>query len=231
MFRALAEGWSARIPSQCAVCHAWPSRPVCDHCVARFGQPVHRCQTCALPLSVGRAQCGECVLHPPPLDQTLAAVGYAYPWSRLVSDFKFRERPGWAHALATLMRSAPWVEPTLEQADVLLPMPLSPQRLAERGFNQSLVLARALSEPKTRGQWLLRVRDTPAQSSLPREERLRNVQHAFALDPRWQPQIAGRRVVLVDDVMTTGASLWACARILRLAAAAHIAALVFARTE
>ena len=175
--------------------------------------------------------CGACLRTPPPLDACLAAVSYDYPWAGLITRFKFGERPAWASALARLMRSTPWVEPALDQADWVLPLPLSGQRLRERGYNQALELARALAPQKTRASMLLRIRHTPAQSSLQRSERLRNVSDAFALQPLGQPGLENRRVVLVDDVMTSGASLYAAARVLRQAGAAHITALVFARTE
>lgn len=228
-----------RLPSQCAVCHAWPSEPVCEACVRLFAQPTARCRSCALPLSAplpsrlcdGHDRCGACTTAPPAWDAALAAVSYAYPWSKLVLEFKFAQHPAWAHSMALLMRSAPWVEPALDAADLLLPMPLSRQRLQERGFNQALLLARALAPDKTRAQVLLRVRDTPAQSSLSRAARLTNVQHAFAVDPLRHSDIDGKRLVLVDDVMTSGASLAAAAACLRQAGAAHITALVFARAE
>ncbi len=199
--------------------------------MALFAQPVSRCATCALPLPAGMRQCGACTVDPPPLDHALAAVPYAFPWSSLVLNFKFRQHTGWAASLATLMRSAPWVEPALESADVLIPLPLSRERLRERGFNQALVLARALEPAKVRADMLLRILDTPPQSSLPRTERLRSVQHAFAVDPLRAASLKGQRVVLLDDVMTSGASLHAAARVLRQAGAAHITAMVFARTE
>ena len=231
MFRKLLSGLSGRLPSQCAVCHAWPSRAVCDDCVQRFGQPVARCHTCALPLLAGLRQCGACLLKPPPIDQALAAVTYGFPWSSLTTQFKFREHTGWSRSFAILMRSAPWVEPALESADWLLPMPLSRSRLLERGFNQALLLARALEPGKVRASMLLRVKDTQPQSSLPRKERLLAVQGAYALEPACLTQVQGKRIVLVDDVMTTGASLHAAAATLRRAGAAHITAIVFARTE
>lgn len=231
MLRQLFLRVSRHLPSQCAVCHAWPSQPVCEACVEQFAQPVARCQTCALPLPGAMRQCGACVSKPPPLDQALAAVAYAYPWSNLVADFKFQHHTGWARSFATLMRSAPWVEPALDAADMLLPMPLSRKRLQLRGFNQAVLLANALDPQKTRSDLLLRVLDTPPQSSLPRAERLRSVQHAFAVDPLKAHQLKGRRVVLVDDVMTSCASVHAAAGVLRHAGAAHITALVFARTE
>ena len=222
---------SLRLPSQCAVCHAWPGTPVCEACVQVFAQPCARCRRCALPTSEGQTLCGSCTTTDNALDAALAAVSYAYPWSKLVLEFKFAQHPGWARSMALLMRSAPWVEPALERADLLLPMPLSRERLQERGFNQALLLAQALVPSKTQAHVLLRVRHTPPQSSLSRAARLDNVRHAFAMEPLHSAAVAGKRVVLVDDVMTSGASLTAAAQCLRQAGAAHITALVFARAE
>ena len=184
-----------------------------------------------MPLAPPAQQCGACLRQPPPLDAVYAAVPYAYPWSDLITAFKFREATGWAGQFASLLRHLPWLEPTLEAADWVVPMPLSAQRLQERGFNQSLLLARALASGKTRSDLLLRVLDTPAQSSLPRSARMHSVRHAFAVEPLLRQQLAAKRVLLVDDVMTTGASLHACAQVLRQAGASHVAAVVLARTE
>jgi ComF family protein len=168
---------------------------------------------------------------PPPLDACLAAVPYAYPWSNLVADFKFRQHPGWARTFAQILRAAPWVEPALDAADLLIPMPLSRQRLHERGYNQSLVLAKALDPAKTTHGVLLRTTDAPPQRTLPRSERLRAVTHAYAADPLQVHRISGRRLILLDDVMTTGATLHAAAHALRQAGASHITGLVLARTD
>lgn len=184
-----------------------------------------------MPVPAGVPRCGACVTTAPPLDACLATVGYAWPWSHCVAQFKFGGQPGWAGALATMMRSAPWVEPALEQANRVLPMPLARERLAERGFNQALLLAQRLAPEKTDASLLLRTRHTPAQSALKRAERLRNVQGAFVVEPLRAHEIRGQRVVLVDDVMTSGASLHAAALALRQAGAVHVTALVFARTE
>ena len=231
MFRRLHAQLTRALPSQCAVCHAWPAQPVCEACVARFAQPQPRCQGCALPVPAGITRCGACLRSPPPLDLCLAALPYAYPWDDLIARYKFGDRPGWSATLALLLRSAPWVEPALETAEMLLPMPLARERLRERGFNQALELARRLAPGKVRADLLLRLRDTPAQSALPRAARLRNVRDAFAVAPGRQPLLAGRRVVLVDDVMTSGASLHAAAQALRDAGAGHVTGLVLARTE
>jgi len=226
-----------RLPSQCQICRAWPAQPMCEACVARFASPLPRCARCAIPLpapldSEPQASiCAECARHPPPLDACLAACSYAWPWAECISDFKFRGEAGRAGPLAMLLRSAPWVEPAVEQADLLLPMPLAPGRLRERGFNQAHELARRLDARKTDPRLLLRLRETPAQSGLDRRERLRNLRGAFALDPLRAEAVRGRRVLLVDDVMTTGASLFAAAGLLRGAGAARIAAVVLARTD
>jgi len=220
-----------RLPSQCAVCHAWPGAPVCEACVQVFAQPCARCRRCALPTPEGQTLCGSCTTTDNALDAALAAVPYAYPWSKLVVEFKFAQHPGWARSMALLMRSAPWVEPALEAADLLLPMPLSAKRLQERGFNQALLLAKALVPEKTQPHLLLRIRDTPPQSSLSRSARLQNVRDAFAMEPLQQAAVAGKRVVLVDDVMTSGASLTAAAQCLQRAGATHTTALAFARAE
>jgi ComF family protein len=231
MFRALFEGLAAVLPGQCAVCRAWPAQPLCDACVARFAQPRARCRRCALPVAPGVAECGRCLAAPPPLDACHAAVSYEFPWSALVGQYKFAGQPGWAASFATLLCSAPWVEPALDEADLVLPMPLSRERLAERGFNQAQVLAQALAPRKTEPGLLLRVRHTKAQSELDLKERLRNVQGAFAVEPLRHAAVRGTKVVLVDDVMTSGASLFAAARALREAGAAGVTGLVLARTD
>lgn len=219
------------LPSQCMVCQAWPAQPVCEACVNRFAQPQPRCQTCALPLPIGVGQCGMCLKAQPPLDACLAAVSYAYPCSDLILGFKFHKQPGRAGAFALLLRSTPWVEPALDAADAVVPMPLSGPRLRTRGFNQALMLARQLAPAKTDSRLLLRIKDTPPQRSLKRTERLGSVKDAFAVDPVLLKRVKGARLVLVDDVMTSGASLYAAARVLRAAGAAHITGMVIARTE
>jgi ComF family protein len=204
---------------------------VCEACVVRFAQPEARCRRCAMPVAAGVAECGRCLAQPPALDACYAAVSYQYPWSALMAQYKFKGDAGWARTFATLMRSAPWVEPALEQSELVLPMPLSAQRLAERGFNQALLLARALSPHKTDAGLLLRVKDTPTQTALDRDARAANMKGAFAVEPARASQLRGKRVLLVDDVMTSGASLFSAADTLRQAGAAFVAAVVLARTQ
>lgn len=176
-------------------------------------------------------QCSACLHQPVPLDACIAAVSYGYPWSQAIAQFKFQGDCGWAGALAALLQGAPQAAAALAAAHWVLPIPLSRQRLQQRGFNQALLLARQWAPDKTRADLLLRIRHHTAQSQLQRAQRLSNLSGAFAIEPLHQAQLHGARVVLVDDVMTTGATLHSAAVVLRQAGAAHITAVVVARTE
>ena len=180
----------------------------------------------------------DCIKQLPPLDTTLAALDYAYPWSTLVSAYKFGNQPGWAPFFAGLLLKAPGVGQALESlqpTDVMLPVPLSKERLQTRGFNQSWELVKAIArqsgcKAQISSTLLLRVKNTRPQTELKREARLSNVQGAFQVDPLRVAELQGRRVVLVDDVMTSGASLFTAAAVFRAAGAAHITGMVLART-
>ena len=217
-----------KLPSQCAICRAWPAQAICEPCVAAFGQPVARCSLCATQLNT--SSCSACTQQRPDLDACCAALTYGWPWSHLIAQFKFYNEIGWARHFALLMKSAPFADDALLHADVLLPIPLSTQRLSERGFNQALMLAHHLSRAKTQSQTLLRMRDTPAQSSLKRSERLTNLTGAFAVAPLMALHLRGKKILLIDDVVTSGATLNFAARVLKQAGAAHVGALVLAKT-
>jgi ComF family protein len=223
--------WGHALPSRCAICQSWPHAPLCEACISRFAQPQHRCISCALPVPGSIQRCGTCLRSPPPLDVCLTATAYEWPWVDLIARYKFQEQAGWDRPLATLMLSTPGAEDALDGADWVLPIPLSARRLAERGYNQSWLLARQLSPQKADAQLLLRTRDTPSQRTLPRAERLANLVGAFAVEPLRAAQLRGKNVVLIDDVMTSGASLHTAARVLRQAGADKVSALVLARTE
>lgn len=198
--------------------------------MARFAQPQQRCTTCALQVPEGVERCGACLRAPPLLDLCLAAVDYGYPWAHAIAQFKFQGDAGWANTLAELVRQTPGAAGALAAADWVMPVPLARDRLRERGFNQALQLARQLAPHQTQALWLVRLRSTPVQHTLPRAQRLRNLENAFAVEPLHQPKMAGSRVVLVDDVMTTGATFHAAAAVLRTAGVLHLTALCVART-
>ena len=226
----ISSWFGALLPSQCAICHAWPSQRLCGLCLARFAGDRPRCRTCAQRVPDGVVRCGACLTHPPPLDACVAALDYAYPWPHLIADFKFRRDPSWARSLAGLLRTAPGASALLANADWVVPIPLSPERLAERGFNQAQLLARQVARPGTlRRDLLLRVRHTPAQSGLARDARLRNLARSFAVLPERRSLLLHRKVLLIDDVMTTGATLHHAALAVRAAGASEVSALVLAR--
>ena len=177
----------------------------------------------------------DCIRQPPPIDDVLAALDYAYPWSALISRYKFGDQTGWASFFSAILLNAPEARQALERADLILPVPLSRERLQTRGFNQAWELAHALASQsgnasKTDCTLLLRVKNTRPQTELLRQERLANVKGAFQVDPLRTLEIKGKRVLLVDDVMTSGASLFTAAEALRAAGATHITGLILART-
>jgi ComF family protein len=234
------------LPSQCAVCRAWGMQRVCAGCVGRFAIAKSRCLTCALPLPGGAARCGVCVRHGSVLDACYAAVDYDYPWDSLLAKLKFDggqnsggvtgADPAIARSMAHIMRQHTELMQALAQAHWIIPVPLSANRLRERGFNQAVQISKQLltaqSTPmaRLRTDLLLRTRDTPPQMGLGRAERQRNMLHAFAVEPALASQVQGARLALVDDVTTTTATLCAAAAALRSAGAAQVVAIVFART-
>lgn len=221
-------GW----PSLCAVCHGWGLQRVCAECVQRFANEVPRCQRCAIRVPVGVDVCGECLVEPKPLERSVAAVDYAYPWDGLITQFKFHGALDLAPALARCLADAV-ARGTAPRPSLLLPVPLSDARLRERGYNQAWELARRLARRlrcQADARLLLRVRDTPHQLAFPPEQRAGNVRAAFAIEPRRQAELRGRTVTLVDDVMTTGATAAEAARMLLQAGAERVHLWVVART-
>ena len=184
------------------------------------------------------ARCPACTQHPPPLAQCVAAVEYDFPWHTLIQRFKFQGEVAWARWFAQLMWQAPSVPELMSRCDWWLPLPLSAHRLGERGYNQSWELLKHLARLDAHGQkpaphhsdWLLKLGDTADQHALGRAERLLNLSSAFSVAPQALPHLAHRHVLLVDDVMTTGATLHAAALALRRAGASAVSALVLART-
>jgi ComF family protein len=186
--------------------------------------PMPRCRRCALPIPSGEC-CGRCLQHPPHYDRTLAVFDYGFPVDRLIQSFKYGHRL----ALAAFLGGELAVPALDAVVDLVVPLPLHPARLRERGFNQALELARpvarALGKPLD-PRVCRRIRSTPAQAGLPWKERKKNMRNAFDC----AHEISGQRILLVDDVMTTGASLDECARTLKKHGAAEVTLLVAART-
>lgn len=206
----------------CYLCRGPASALLCAACDAdlpRLAPP--RCPRCALESPRGEV-CGRCLAEAPHYDATVAALAYEFPADALVHSLKFRGELALAGFLGELLSQ----RVASETIDYIVPVPLSAERLRSRGYNQSVEIARHLRPGKLDLSLCERSRDTPAQLDLPYAERRRNVRGAF----RCTRAILGGTVAVVDDVMTTGATLDELAAVLKGAGAARVVNWVVART-
>ena len=222
-----------RLPRPCVLCGQWGRQGLCGECEQRFlGASPPRCPRCALPGATA-TPCGACLGEPPPFARCITLADYGFPWDRLIGRFKFQQQPELAALLAPALLAAVQRQATAPLAEVVLPVPLSSQRLAERGYNQAWELARRIAAglglPAEAG-WLLRLRDTPHQVGLSRAARARNLRDAMWVTPEGIRGLAGRHVALVDDVLTTGVTAAAAGQALLAAGAASVQVWVLART-
>jgi ComF family protein len=240
--------------SRCELCGRWPSDTgfsVCHDCLARHAPLVNRCDRCGIFQTIRSSACIACDTQASSLDQCIAAVDYAEPWIALIHRLKFQQDTGVCHLLAYVLHSrlvahtqphSSRTLPALLATDWVIPVPMHTLALSHRGYNQSWQLCKALkSRLKThpiegserwefRHDVLLKTTPTRQQHDLNRAQRLHNLASAFAVAPQMWTQIQGRSITLVDDIMTTGATLHAAANALRQQGAAHVQAWVIART-
>ena len=225
--RSVQRGW----PLACVLCgsrlrpgEASGTARFCAPCAASLPRLAdERCEICALPLTSGRI-CGACLTEPPAYDAVCVPHAYAFPVDALIHAYKYGGDLSLARVLAASLASA-----VRTRADVLIPMPLAPARLRERGFNQAHEIARHLGRAlgiEVLPEGARKVADTPPQAALPWKARARNVRGAFVCDA----DLSGRHVAIVDDVMTTGATLNELARNLKRAGAVRVSGWVLART-
>lgn len=185
--------------------------------------------------------CGACLAAPPAFDAASARVDYAFPWDRTLAAFKFHGALELAAMLAGgivdsfgdgVDLAAAGAAPA-DRPDLVMPVPLAPRRLRERGANQAWEIARRVARRMRIAAdptLVLRIRETAHQLELPPAERGANVRGAFAVEPLRRDAVRGRRVAVVDDVMTTGSTIGEIAAVLKHAGAARVEAWVFART-
>lgn len=202
-----------------------PAGLLCRPCAAELPRlGAECCPTCALP-TPGGVVCGRCLRRPPPYARATAALRYEFPVDAMIQRLKYGGQSVIAGYLADALADALAGQ---GGPDLILAMPLHPLRLRQRGFNQAVLLAERLSRrlgiPVDAGA-CRRVRDTRPQVGLPVRERHKNIRHAFACDA----DLRGRRVALVDDVMTSGASLAELARVVARAGAVETSVWVVAR--
>ena len=210
----------------CYLCRGAAEGVLCADCDADLPRlPAGRCPRCALASPAG-VLCGRCLAQPPAYDATVAALAYEFPADVLVQALKFRGELALAPLLGALLAAR---LPRGARADFLVPVPLAPARLRERGFNQALEVARAVAAAtgcRLAPRLAERIGNAPPQVDLPLAERARNVRGAF----RCAQRLEGAEVAVLDDVMTTGATLEELAATLKQAGAARVVNWVVART-
>ena len=220
------------LPQRCALCAgASGSTLVCDPCAADLPAIELACPVCALP-SERHVLCGGCVSAPPPFARTIAALAYAFPVDRLIQRIKYGGNIAlvdWAAlTLARAVRAKLADRSPGEHPRYVVALPLAPPRQRERGFNQAGEIATrvavAVGLPVIAP--LERVGGGPPQAALPWAARRSNIRGAFAL----RGPVRGAHIALVDDVMTTGATLAEASRVLMKAGAARVECWVVART-
>ena len=207
---------------------------VCQACeakVERVASPLCPCCGRLFPNRDGDDHlCGPCQTEPPPFSRARAAALYDEdgPSGQAIKRFKYNRRQDMLPVMHHWLKQSLCLE-LVKEADLIAPVPLHPSRLRQRGFNQALLLAQAFPEVPLERELLVRQRHTPPQAGLNPRERRDNVKGAFAV-PR-PDLVKGKRILLIDDVFTTGATVRECARVLRRAGAREVDVLTVARVR
>lgn len=206
---------------------------LCRECEDNLpGLPAERCPRCAQPTAQGIA-CGHCLSHPPHYERTLALLPYRFPVDQMIQSLKYREQlalAGWFGKRLAMLCKESFAAADAENPapDLIIPLPLHRERLSWRGFNQALEIARPaarITGIALAPRLCQRIRATTPQVELPWKERAKNVRNAFMCNA----DLSGRHILLIDDVMTSGATLNECARTLKLHGAGTVTLAVVAR--
>ncbi len=221
--------------SECTLCAAPAhAQALCAACIRALPRSTDACPRCARAMPQ-RETCGRCIRKSDSIafDATIAAIRYTFPSDVLVAASKYQGDLAVARTLGALLADAiqALLSPAqLRSIDLALPIPLAPRRQAERGYNQAAEIARVVAKRFSLplANHLMRTRETEKQADLPLKQRLRNVQNAFSAASLARP-LAGKHVLLIDDVMTTGATLNEAAKALKEAGAARVKVGVVAR--
>lgn len=232
--------WLTGLPgAPCRTCGRWQRDVICPDCLHLLAPVPSRCPRCAITLPAAYPAgepCGLCEDYPPAFDRAVAAIDYVAPWTGLIGRLKFHEEAALAATLGGLL--AERVAPTLRrmrpaERPWVLAAPLSDTRLRERGYNQAALLARHVAGTLRLPflpHALHKTRHTDRLMGLSADERRAAIRGAYAVRADVAPRLAGRHVALVDDVMTTGATLDELTRTLEAAGVRSVSAWVLART-
>ena len=220
---------------KCLLCASPQSNKhgLCNPCLNELPwHPASSCQQCGL--SSSGQLCGSCISSPPDFDATHAVFLYQYPIDKMMQRYKYGNMLNISHTFGQLLaEKSPLGSLNTSSVDLIIPMPMHPTRLKERGFNQALEIAKILTKnckAKLDYKSVERQTLTPPQASLPLKERVKNIKGAFKVNAEIIDKLAGKRIAIVDDVMTTGASLNELAKTLKKAGASHVECWVIART-
>ena len=209
----------------CLLCGISSEEDLCHPCRNSLPQlPLNHCRICLLPLMT-TGICGSCLANPPAYTQSIAALHYTFPVDALIHSLKYQANLAIAPVLANLLIAKINAE---KLPDVIVPMPLHPERLRERGFNQALEISRLIAKKYNITLLLdacVRTRNTPSQATLSWKARQKNIRKAFNCDL----DLSGKQVAILDDVMTTGATLNELAKVIRQRGAKTVTGWVVAR--
>ena len=219
----------------CLLCQedAEETAPICMACETELPWLGDQCQTCALPLFAPGMTCAQCMKQPPAFKQVAVPWLYDFPVDSLITRFKHSAKWPYGRLLGELLAQylQHRFDEGMQRPDALVPVPMATRRLRQRGFNQAAMLVRWLGELlqiPCDEKLVLRVQDTSAQQDLKADARKKNLREAFALT--LDASIKGRHLALVDDVLTTGATAQAVARLLMEAGATQVDVYCLART-
>ena len=241
MLTHLSHAWGKisplmRAPSACLVCGSWQSARLCLDCRHEYGAAPMRCRRCGLRLTDEALgpDCPRCEDYPPEMDRAIVGVDFEPPWSEQIGALKFQQQPAAAVSLARILAKAVRAQ-GMPAPDLIVPVPLSRARWQERGFNQAWVLAQLTSQElgwsqRLHPHTLERRIDTGRIMRMHADERARRIRQAFRVRPDALHRVEGQHVVLVDDVMTTGATANEATRTLLAAGAASVTGWFAART-
>lgn len=215
-----------RSPCQLCLANRSTALGLCQPCLDDFAWlPDAVCSQCALPCT--DKLCGHCLSKPPYFDACYGLFSYQFPLSALLQAYKYGNKLHLARTLGLLLKN----RVPVDAVDTVIAMPMHPQRLKERGFNQALEIARVVCAEQAQKldyDSVQRHKNKPAQVSLAWQARLKNIIGVFKVQS--SVHIAGQRIAIVDDVMTTGASLNELAKTLKQAGASHVECWIVART-
>jgi ComF family protein len=222
-------------PNHCLACEEIINRDAafCDNCWPQLKfitEP--KCKICSYPFEIEIKQmrpfCASCLAKKPAFDEVISIYRYNKIIGRAVSDLKYRDQTFVAKKFAKILKNKAINE--IEKADFICPIPLHPKRLKFRKFNQALLIAKFINKDKLIGDLIWRVNDSEPQVNLKKKDREKNLKRAFLVNKKFRDQLRGKNVILIDDVITTGATAENCAKALKKCGVEKITVLTIAKT-